>query len=65
LAILAKAREKAEKTGSDRDSGCGPERSTAYGRQRPALQGIDRGQNKNITSDNSSLGFGSDESDGE
>jgi hypothetical protein len=58
-ALLARAREKAEDTSSHHDS----ERSSVYGRQRPALQGIDQ-REKPHKSDNSSLGLGGDESDG-
>lgn len=59
-ALLARAREKAEDTGSHHDS----DRSSGYGRQRPALQGIDLGRKPYTSSDNSSLGLGDDESDG-
>jgi hypothetical protein len=59
-AILARAREKAEDTGSHLDS----EWSSGGGRHRPALQGIDLGQKPYTSSDNSSLGLGDDESDG-
>ncbi|XP_023706894.1 uncharacterized protein LOC111864102 [Cryptotermes secundus] len=59
-AILARAREKAEDTGSH----LGSERSSGGGRQRPALQGIDPRQKPYTSSDNSSLGMGDDESDG-
>lgn len=59
-AILARAREKAEDTGSDYNS----DRSSRYGRQRPALQGIGLGQKPSTSSDNSSLGLGDDESGG-
>ncbi|PNF34472.1 hypothetical protein B7P43_G11242 [Cryptotermes secundus] len=60
-AILARAREKAEDTGSH----LGSERSSGGGRQRPALQGIDPRQKPYTSSDNSSLGMGDDESDGD
>ncbi|XP_021939379.1 epidermal growth factor receptor kinase substrate 8-like isoform X2 [Zootermopsis nevadensis] len=63
-AILARAREKAEDTGLDDDSKRQSERAPAYGRQRPALQGIDRGNNKYTSSANSGLGSeGSDDED--
>jgi hypothetical protein len=58
-ALLARAREKAEDTGSHHDS----DRSSGYGRQRPALQGIDPGRKPYTSSDNSSLGLEDDESD--
>jgi hypothetical protein len=59
-AILARARVKAEDTNTHHDS----ERSSGYGRQRPALQGIDLRQKSYTSSDNSSLALGGDESNG-
>ncbi|XP_069693024.1 epidermal growth factor receptor kinase substrate 8-like isoform X3 [Periplaneta americana] len=63
-AILARAREKAEENGSDRDSEWESDRSSMNHRQRPALPGIDRGAKQYTSSENSSQGFGGDESDG-